>query len=302
MNLRYLETFCIVAEAGSLTAAGQRLGLTQSAVSLQLQKLEREFGAKLVDRGRQPVVLTAAGESLLEQASQILSLYRTAQENVQRAAESVEGTLNVAASTIPGEYILPSLLSSFCDRCPAVRVVLEVSDTAGVYNRLAEGTAAFGFTGWRRDDLGLTFERFADDEIVLLGAAGADPGPHSAAALSSMKFLAREAGSGTLATVTEFMATALPGVTPPPPVMVLGSTEALLNAIRAGAGVGFVSARAAQCLEAAGQVVRLQVEGLRITRVLWMAYHPGRVTGALREAFLSFIREWRLEGGTPNHG
>lgn len=302
MNLRYLETFCIVAEAGSLTAAAQRLGLTQSAVSLQLQKLEREFGAKLVDRGRQPVVLTAAGESLREQASQILSLYRTAQENVQRAAESVEGTLNVAASTIPGEYILPGLLSSFCDRCPAVRVVLDVSDTAGVYNRLTEGTAAFGFTGWRRDDLGLTFERFADDEIVLLGAAGADPGPHSAAALSSMKFLAREAGSGTLATVTEFMATALPGVTPPPSVMVLGSTEALLNAIRAGAGVGFVSARAAQCLEAAGQVVRLQVEGLRITRVLWMAYHPGRVTGALREAFLSFIREWRLEGGTTSHG
>lgn len=301
MNLRYLETFCVVAELGSLTAAGQRLGITQSAVSLQLQKLEREFGARLVDRSRQPVVLTAAGEALHTEGREILRRYRIAREGVQRSSAEVSGVLRLAASTVPGEYLLPGVLAGFRHLHPNALVELAVVDTAGVYRLLAEGYASFGFTGSRRDDLGLVLEPFAEDEIVLVGPPNMAAGPHKPAALAEWDLLAREAGSGTLATVVERLAESFPAVTVAP-VMVLGSTRALLGGVRAGAGVGFVSKLAARCHVEAGDVTEVQIEGLQIPRALWMTYHPGRVSGALREAFLEHVRDWRSRGGPEHHG
>ena len=291
MNLRYIETFLAVVEVGSLTGAAQRLGITQSAVSLQLQKLEREFGARLLDRSRQPVVLTAAGEALLDQARQIVAGYRLAREAVQRATEQVAGHLVLAASTIPGEYLLPPLLARFAERYPGATFELEVTNTEGVYGRLMAMQAAFGFTGWRRDDLALAFQPFAYDDIVLLGPAGADPGPYTLESLAERRYLARESGSGTLATVAERLSGLRPSSSLPRPAMVLGSTQALLSAIRGGAGVGFASEVAARCYVRTGELVELAVQGLEFRRTLWMAYQPARATGALREAFLQFVTE-----------
>ncbi len=302
MNLRYLDTFCVVADVGSFTAAAQRLGITQSAVSLQLQKLEREFGARLIDRGRQPVVLTAAGEALVREGREILRRYAAARDGVQRTSDQVEGTLCLAASTIPGEYILPGVLARFREAHPGIRLELVITDTAGVYRLLTEGAATFGFTGWHREDLGLTLEPFAHDEIVLVGPAGSEPGPHDLEWLSSQVFLAREAGSGTMAAVHECLGSVFAQIPPLEAAMVLGSTQALLGAVQAGAGVGFVSSRAAHCSVGSGGLVRMLISGVHISRELWMAYHPARATGALREAFLAFVRGWQKEGGAIVNG
>lgn len=289
MNIRYLETFVTVAKKGSLTAAAQQLGITQSAVSLQIQKLERTFGARLLDRSRQPVTLTAAGEALLSEAERMLESYQVALEGVQKATESVIGRLVLAASTIPGEYILPGLLADFCEQHRGVRLELRIRDTEGVYELLETGAVAFGFVGWRREDLGLSFAPFASDEIALFGPRGVSPGPYELSELARLRLIARESGSGTLTVVKERLGQTLASRLPEP-VMVLGSTQAVLQAVRAGAGVGFASRVAAEPYVRAGEIVELAVQDFDCRRTLWVAYEPARATGALREAFLSFIR------------
>lgn len=283
MNLKYLETFIVVADVRSFTEAGQRLGLTQSAVSLQLQKLERELGARLVDRSRQPVTLTAAGEALLAEGLAVVEDVRLAREAVQRATAEVEGELLLAASTIPGEYVLPSLLVSFVEEHPKAFPKMLVTDSAGVFSLLAASRITFGFTGSKREDLGLVFEALAEDEIALVGSPDMARAATAADDLSGFPLVSREEGSGTQAVAAASLAI------PAKSRLVLGSTQALLEAIRLGAGLGFVSRHAAARLLKSGEIAEVVRADLPLQRTLWVAYDPARATGALRTAFLSHL-------------
>ena len=72
LELRHLRTLQALADSGNVSAAARRLNLTQSALSHQLKTLETAYGCSLVDRRRQPLVLTPAGERLLELAREVL--------------------------------------------------------------------------------------------------------------------------------------------------------------------------------------------------------------------------------------
>lgn len=300
MNIRYLRTFCSVARTGSFTETARRLGITQSAVSLQLQKLEREFGALLMDRSRHPVGLTPAGEALLAEGEVILLRYDSALEAVHRASGEVAGTLRLTASTIPAEYLLPRLLVGFVRLYQAVVPELNVSDSAGVYERLAEGSAAFGFTGARRDDLGLAHEPFAEDDIVLVVLPGLAPASVDLSGLAALPLLVREEGSGTLLTVRVKLRAAGLNLAEVRPIMRLGSTQAVLTAVRAGGGVGFVSRLAAASSLADGSLQEVRVEGLELRRTLWLVYDSGRAVGGLRRAFLEFLRAHAAAAGAES--
>jgi DNA-binding transcriptional LysR family regulator len=299
VNLKHLRTFCMVAESASLTAAAQRLGLTQSAVSLQLQKLEAELGAVLVDRSRHPPVLTAAGDALLAAGRRVLTAVAVAEEAVQRAGSVVAGTLRLSASTVPGEYLLPALLDAFLGDHADADVVLRVVDTGAVYEDVLRGDAAFGFVGARRDDVALEHEAFAEDEIVLVAAPGCCPDELTLDALGDYPLLSREEGSGTQASITEQLRTA--GFEPARSAtrLTLGSTQAVLSAIRQGTGLGFVSLSAARPQIDCGALQLVGIPGFRPARTLWLVYERGRATGALRGAFLEAVRAYAGRGGPP---
>ena len=297
MNLKHLRTFCMVADSASLTAAAQRLGLTQSAVSLQLQKLEAELGAVLVERTRHPPVLTAAGEALLAEGRRVLAAVLVAEEAVQQAGSDVAGTLRISASTVPGEYLLPSVLTSFLDEHAAAEVVLRVVDTGAVYEDLLRGDAAFGFVGARRDDLVLEHEPFAEDEIVLVAAPGTCPDELTLGDLRGCPLVSREEGSGTQASVADRLRAAGFASAQPSSRLTLGSTQAVMSAIGQGAGVGFVSWFAAKPQIDCGMLQLVRIPELRLTRTLWLVYERGRATGALRSAFLGAARAYARRSG-----
>jgi DNA-binding transcriptional LysR family regulator len=249
-----------------------------------------------MDRSRHPVGLTPAGEALLAEGELILLRYETALEAVRRASGEVAGTLRLTASTIPAEYLRPPLLVGFVRLHQAVLPELSVSDSGGVYDRLVEGSAAFGFTGARRDDLGLTHEPFAEDDIVLAVLPGQAPASVDLSGLAALPLLVREEGSGTLLTVRVKLRAAGLNLAEVRPVMRLGSTQAVLTAVRAGGGVGFVSRRAAASSLADGSLQEVRVDGLELRRTLWLVYDPGRAVGGLRHAFLEYLRAHAAAG------
>ena len=297
VNLKHLRTFCMVAESVSLTAAAQRLGITQSAVSLQLQRLEAELGAVLVDRTRHPPVLTAAGDALLAEGLRVLKLVASAEEAVQRAGSAVAGTLRISASTVPGEYLLPSLLASFLAEHPDAEAELRVVDTGAVYEELSRGEVVFGFVGARRDDVSFEHEAFAQDEIVLVAAPGFCPEVLTPDAFGDYPLLHREEGSGTQATVLEQLRRAGYASSRAAARLTLGSTQALMSAVRDGVGLGFVSRCAAESQIEFGVLQPVSLMGVQLTRTLWLVYDRGRVSGALRSAFLDAVRGYSAGRG-----
>src|SRR5687768_37349 len=102
--LAHLETFLLAAERGSFTPAPRALGLSQAAVSQRIQQLEAELGTVLFERGAGHVVLSGAGQALVPFAQRIALLHDEARQAVTGRKAPLTGTLEIAASSVPGEH------------------------------------------------------------------------------------------------------------------------------------------------------------------------------------------------------
>jgi DNA-binding transcriptional LysR family regulator len=126
VELRHLLALQAVAREGSFGRAAIRLGYTQSAVSQQIQALERAVGERLVERpgGPRPVSLTEAGELLLRHADAIVARMKAAQADLAAFSEGEAGTLSVASYQSVSSRILPAVVRRFKDEWPKVDVQL----------------------------------------------------------------------------------------------------------------------------------------------------------------------------------
>ena len=168
MNLEYLKTFRDVARQGSFSAVARRLGISQPAVSFQIQKLERELGLSLLDRSQKTVAVTGAGRRLLAFAEAVEVQRAKLQRELEGMKEVVSGELKIAASTIPGEFLLPAMLAEFKARYPTVAAEVVVSDSLSVIDSVLRGEYDIGFCGLEPGKKALTAFPVARDEIVLI--------------------------------------------------------------------------------------------------------------------------------------
>ncbi|MEV6348439.1 LysR family transcriptional regulator [Actinoplanes sp. NPDC051851] len=140
MELRQLEYFVAVAEEQSFSRAATRLHVVQSAVSAAIKTLERELGARLLDRNAKRVLLTDAGEALLPRARIALDAARDARDAVGEVSGGLRGTLRIGVLTSIRLIDLPALLGEFHRRHPGVllRTSAAPSGTRGLITALTE--------------------------------------------------------------------------------------------------------------------------------------------------------------------
>jgi len=123
-----ISTFVAVAEAGSFRLAAERLGVTRSAVSQGLQRLEDRLGTALVQRTTRSVRLTEAGEQLYQTVSPALSEVKTALRAVQDERGRPTGTLRISVSSIAETFLSGAALTGFLQAYPGIRLDLTVTD------------------------------------------------------------------------------------------------------------------------------------------------------------------------------
>lgn len=245
-----LITFATVAEHLNISRAAVALHLSQPAVSGQLRQLQEEFGEPLYRRDARGVRLTPSGRQLAEYALRVRETYRQAQTYRDALRGFARGTLRVGASTTLASYLLPYLIAAFQQRFPEVDIQTAGGNTAEVVGSLEALDIAMVEGPVGADlppDTGV--HPWRDDEIVAivptahpLGAsAGATGGTSSFAELGGYPLVLREEGSGVRQLVEQAFARA--GVRPRV-ALVLAGVEGVKEAVRAGMGVGFVSAMA----------------------------------------------------------
>ncbi|WP_322102557.1 LysR substrate-binding domain-containing protein [Paraburkholderia sp. J41] len=117
--IRELRTLVAVAQEGTFAAAGQKIGLTQAAVSAQMQRLETELGFALFDREGRAARLNAMGEQILAQAQEVIRLYENL--STSAAGPAASGRVTVGAIASVQRSLLPDALAAFYRRCPACR-------------------------------------------------------------------------------------------------------------------------------------------------------------------------------------
>lgn len=283
MNISQLKTFVAVVDHRSFSEAARVLGISQPAATMHVQSLESDVGAILFDRGYRNISLTEAGEALLPYARRILNEVDDAHHAIESMSDVVTGRVTIAASTTPGQYLLPRLLGTFLSAYPEVGVTLRVYDSADVVEHVARGEADLGMTGAEVPGARVSYERLGIDELVLIC-----PAKHRRATgraltftdIAGEPFIVREAGSGTRLAAEEVIRRS--GVDPVDleVVMELGTNEAIVSAVEGGMGLGIVSRQvAAKALEL-GTVALVPGAGFPVARPLFLVLPRTSLTRA----------------------
>ncbi|HHJ98764.1 MAG TPA: LysR family transcriptional regulator [Actinobacteria bacterium] len=292
MNVSQLKTFIAVVDHRSFSEAARLLGISQPAVTMQIQALESDIGAMLLDRGYRKIDLTEAGAALVPYARRILDQIDDARHAIDMLSDTVTGRVTVAASTTPGQYLLPRVLGAFLKLYPEVGVTLRVYDSADVVERVEAEEADLGMTGAEVPGARVHYEQLGVDELLLIC-----PPEHPLADRETLKFsevaaqpfIVREAGSGTRMVSEDLVRRA--GVDPGDlnVVMELGTNEAIVSAVEGGMGMGIVSRQvAAKALEL-GTVARVPGAGFPVERPLFLVL-PRRSLTRAADALADHLR------------
>jgi len=167
MNLKKIETFLLIIEKRSFSAAAESLGMTQPAVSTHVKSLEQDLGVKLIERGASTIQPTPAGNYVYHHGRQLLELAHELEEGVKSFQGVLTGKLRIGASTIPGTYLLPKWLGRFYQLFPKVEVINEISDSKQILERLVDRHIHIAITGDKIDSPEIHSEQVATDSLVL---------------------------------------------------------------------------------------------------------------------------------------
>ena len=139
MDISALQAFIAVAESGSFSRAGERIFLTQPAVSKRIAALEQDIGARLFDRVGRKIHLTPAGEALLLRTRAVLSELEDIKRDITNLSGTIAGELSVATSHHIGLHRLPGPLKRFHETYTQVRLNLHFMDSEKACNAVARG-------------------------------------------------------------------------------------------------------------------------------------------------------------------
>jgi len=138
MTLTQLSYIVAVDKYRHFATAAQKIYITQPTLSMQIQKLEDELGVLIFDRSKSPVVPTAMGEQIIEEAKQILSGAKHIEDMVAVQGESLKGTFRVGIIPTIAPYLVPLFLKPFIEAHPDVELIFEEALTAEVLKGLNE--------------------------------------------------------------------------------------------------------------------------------------------------------------------
>jgi DNA-binding transcriptional LysR family regulator len=298
LNLDQLQTFLLLARCGSFTHAAAELHLSQPAVSRHIQKLERELGVTLLTRRRGRVELSPAGERVRSYAEEVVGGHVRLLADLAEQPSRLAGELRIVASTTPGEFLVPGLVSAFTTSHPRVSPRIQIADSTEVVAQLRSRNADVGFSGVKLPGRDLVHRPIATDEIVL-----AVPPLHPFASRTSVElselagqpFLTRESGSGTHLSFLALLAEHGLEVPPYRSVMVLSNTAAIVSAVGNGYGIGFVSCLALRGRGPEGPVA-VRIAGLTLTRSLYLVVEKDRPLPPPAASFAGWVPSQETPG------
>ncbi|WP_407164859.1 LysR family transcriptional regulator [Bradyrhizobium sp. ORS 111] len=234
LNLDYLESFRVVIESGSFSAAAERLQLTQPAVSLQVRQLERSLGATLIERVGRRARPTAAGAALLAHADRISAAVTSAVDAVAQQTTGTAGRVRLGTGATACIFLLPPILRELRARLPGLEITVTTGNTPEIAKAVEDNTIDIGLVTLPVSGRSFEITPVLNDEFVLIAPPDMPlPARITPAVLATRPVVLFEPGGNTRRTADEWLAR---GGVSLKPLMSLGSVEAIKEMVRAGLG------------------------------------------------------------------
>ena len=290
-TLDQLRILKAIVREGSFKRAADSLYVTQPAVSLQIQTLEKQLEVPIFDRGGRKAELTEAGQLLLDYCERILNQCQEACRAIEDLHELKGGSLVIGASQTTGTYLMPRMIGMFREKYPDVSVQLEVHSTRRTSWSVANGQIDLGIIGGELpQELNeiLQITPYATDELALIL-----PEKHQLSTLSELKkedlykigFITLDTKSTTRKTVDKLLMKSGLDIHRLRIEMELNSLEAIKNAVQSGLGAAFLPVVSIYKELESGMLHKPFVADLEVKRQLRLITNPSRYCSRASEAF-----------------
>ncbi|MDX5409360.1 MAG: LysR family transcriptional regulator [Thauera sp.] len=291
MNLNLLRIYVAVVEAQGFSRAAEALDISQPAASKAVKELETQLDTVLLERQGRSFQLSEPGRMLFDYGRSIFALEREADEVIRSFGALDRGQLTIGASTTIATYWLPPYLARFHERYPGISLRLVSANTAHITEQLLEcgidvalvegpvADARFETRAWREDEMVVIVSRehpLPDDDVI------------APAALAEHLWVVRERGSGSREATDSILAGL--GIAAPQTIEV-GSNEAIVQTVAAGAGLGLVPRICARDQLALGRVRRVLPQKGPLLRQLYRMRLPQRPVSHAALAFEALLLE-----------
>jgi DNA-binding transcriptional LysR family regulator len=301
MDIRQLKAFVAISESGTFTAGAVRVHVTQAAISMQIRQLENETGAQLFVRAPRKVILTEAGEKLLERAYVILREHDAALEEMAALTGAHRGRLRIgsASAGVSGDP-LPQILRELRKAHPGVEASVASGTSEQLVQQVLAGELDAAFVSLPVEARGVQTELLSEDSLVAIASRRhkmAKQKVVSAYALAGEKLILGERGGNTRRLIDQFFAQA--GVTAKV-AMELSRMAAIKRMVAEDMGVGIVPLQSVREEVANGTLVRWWIEGAQINWQLGIARLVGGYESPIHLTFLQLCREhFQQPASTP---
>ncbi len=309
-TLDQLRILKAIVDQGSFKKAADSLYVTQPAVSLQIQNLEKQLEIAIFDRGGRKAQLTEAGKLLLRYCERILNQCDEACGAIEDLHNLKGGSLIVGASQTTGTYLMPRMIGLFRQKFPDVSVQLQVHSTRRTGWSVANGQIDLAIIGGQLPtelmDL-LNVVPYATDELALVL-----PPKHPLSRLKELTkedlyklgFVTLDGQSTTRKVVDQLLINSGLEVQKLRIEMELNSLEAIKNAVQSGLGAAFLPVVSIERELLAGTVHKPNVGDLEVKRELKLISNPSKYCSRAAEAFtkdiLPVFASWDSPLRNPN--
>ena len=296
MEIRQLKAFLAIAEAKTFTAGARRVNVTQAAISMQIRQLEEEVGLQLFTRTPRRVILTEAGEYLLERARKILREHDSALAEIAEVAGAEYGRLRIGtASGTFAMHQLPSILQRVKEKFPNSELTVSSGTSQRLVDKMMHGEIDIAFVSLPVDNANIPPESIFSDEIVAIGNPKhplAKDKFISAAALAGEDLILGEQGGNTRRMIDEFFnaANVRPNIT-----MELSRQEAINLMVENNLGVGMAGAKSVAREIRDGRLISWLIEGAEIKWELGLARLRGGHFSPIGKEFVRLCKESFVE-------
>ncbi len=294
MNLRQLHVFVMVVETGSMSETARRLYMTQPSVSQTIAELEESLQAKLFERINKKLIKTDAGEVLYTYSKRILKLVEEAESNIKDITNLKAGKLRLGASTTIGTYVLPKIIGDFKRKYEEIEVQFTIDNSGVIEEMILDHQIDIGLVEGPVHSRDIVVHYLLDDELYLVCSRNHHWVKDNLLKISPEQIarealILREKGSGTREVVEEVLTRESISFRT---AHVLNNTEAIKKAVEAGIGISFVSKLAVQEEIRNGSLVKIEVQGIHMTRTLSFIYHKEKFRSPLFQAFITYLNSY----------
>lgn len=288
-TLRQLEVFLVTARLENISRAALELSMSQSAASDSLKELEQQFDVQLFDRVGKRLQLNDMGRMLLPRAEEVLSRAAELEQSLSRVEDA--GAIKVGATLSIGNALCIPLIRQYRQRYPDSSISLEVDNTEHISNKVAIFELDVGLIEGEINNPALDITRWREDELVLF----CNP-DHALAGkqllvrkdLLQASWIVRESGSGTRQTFDRVMYDLLPELKLE---LQLQHTEAIIQAVKEGMGLGCLSRLILQESFDKGELIALQARGREFVRSFYLIMHKQKYRSAAINHWLELCLE-----------